>query len=103
MLILNQLRYEEEIGSSEELKIPKSADISNKELEMAETLIDTMSDTFDISEYEDNYIEGLKKIIEAKRKHKTVKVSKPKERASIQAEDLVEQLKRILEEVKMAK
>ncbi len=98
MLILNQLRYEDEVRESDSLEIPKKADISDKELKMAETLIESMSDEFNISDFEDDYIKGLQKIIKAKSKGKTVKVKKL-EKKDFNTEDLMEQLKKSLEEM----
>lgn len=102
MLILNQMRYEDEIRDSKELDIPKKIEIKEKELDMAKMLIKTMEDKFDIGEYKDDYIAGLKKIIEAKKKGKTVKVRTMKPQSATKADDLMEQLKKSLEHVKVS-
>lgn len=99
MLMLNQLRYHSEIRPTSSLKIPKDSTIKQKELEMAISLIDTMTDKFDPKDFKDDYINGLKKIIEAK-KHKR-KVSGPtKAPKATKTTDLMEQLRQSLEEVK---
>jgi len=96
VLILNQMRYESEIKPSSNLEIPKGADISEKEMKMAQTLIDSMSDKFDAGDYRDDYINGLKKIIEAKKHHKSVK-SPAKAPKATKSSDLMEELRKSLE------
>lgn len=99
MLILNQMRYESEIRPTDSLEIPKKANIKEKELEMATALIETMSEKFDPSEYKDDYINGLKKIIEAK-KHKRKVKGPTKAPKATKTTDLMQQLMKSLEVVK---
>lgn len=100
MLILNQMRYEEEVRSAKDLELPGNVDVNDKELDMALELIKKMTDEFDISEYKDDYIAKLKKLIEAKAKHKTVHVSKPAEHHKIDADDLTKLLQESLTKFK---
>lgn len=100
MLILNQIRYEEEIRSREDLKIPSKANINDKELDMAMTLVEKMSEEFDISEYKDDYISKLQKIITAKSKNKPIHVTKPKEHKLISEDDLTRLLQESLSKYK---
>lgn len=74
LLVLNQLRYEDEVRPARDLDIPAKSNATEKEEELAMELIEKMTDKFDISEYKDDYIAKLKKLIEAKAKHKTYKV-----------------------------
>src|SRR5690554_2898239 len=95
VLYLTQMRFHDELRTPEDLKIP-SASPSKQELEMAMQLIKGMSTKFEPEKFKDTYLETLKKIIDAKAKHKDIKPpKKKKEEAGV--EDLMEQLKRSLE------
>ncbi len=65
-ILLNQLRYKEEIKSLDNLKIPKEADFSKEELGLLLKLIEKESTPFNINEYEDTYTKDLKEYIESK-------------------------------------
>jgi DNA end-binding protein Ku len=94
-LILQKIRYAQEIRSIEELKIPDAA-TKAPELKMAITLIDQLTGKFDISNYKDTYSEELMKMIEAKAKGKKIPVPEMKVVHS-DSKDLMEQLKASLE------
>lgn len=70
IIILNRIRFEEEIRSEEDLKIPKPEKTKSKEVEMANKLIDQLTEKFSIAKYKDTYTEKLLKVIEAKAKGK---------------------------------
>lgn len=94
-LILQKIRYEQEIREPDELKIPSTAS-KPSELKMATTLIDQLSAKFDISKYKDTYSAALMKLIEAKAKGKKIAVPAMKVVHS-RSKDLMEQLKASLE------
>lgn len=97
-LILQKIRYEEEIRTTDELNLPAS-DSKPAELKMAISLIDQLSGKFDISKYKDTYSEQLMKVIEAKSKGK--KIEKPAMRVvHSKSQDLMAQLKASLENKK---
>ncbi len=77
LLIFNQLRYHDEIREYKNLKLPDSKIIKTKELNMAEQLIKQSTSKFNPDQYDDTYIEDLKKLIKAKAKGK--KITKKKE------------------------
>ena len=66
LLVLNAIRYQEEIRAYSELKLPHSENLRPQEIELALTLIDQLTDKFDPAKYKDTYIEDLKKVIEEK-------------------------------------
>ncbi|MES2775483.1 MAG: Ku protein [Bacteroidota bacterium] len=68
VLILNQLRFSEEIRDTSELSLPATATVKPTELKMAVSLIDQLSTGFDISSYKDTYTAQLLKLIKAKAK-----------------------------------
>ena len=95
VLILQKIRYEQEIRATDDLKIPDSTP-KPAELKMAMTLIDQLTGKFDISKYKDTYAEELMKMIEAKAKGKKVQAPAMKVVHS-SSKDLMEQLKASLE------
>ncbi|HEY0679238.1 MAG TPA: Ku protein [Chitinophagaceae bacterium] len=91
VLVLNKIRFAEEIRDHKELKTPSEKSKPN-EMKMAMALIDQLTGPFDIEKYKDSYSDQLMKLIEAKAKGKkitapTMKVVHSKSR------DLMEQLK----------
>ena len=96
VIILNRIRFEEEIRDSKELNLPKSSSIKKGELEMAISLIDQLTGKFDIKGYKDTYSAELMKVIKAKSKGK--KIAAPKMKVVHSAgKDLMAQLKASLE------
>ena len=95
LLILQKIRFEEEIRNPEELNIPDT-ESKAAELKMAISLIDQLSGKFDISKYKDTYSDELMKMIKAKAKGKKVAVPKMRVVHS-KSEDLMAQLKASLE------
>ncbi|GGI81731.1 non-homologous end joining protein Ku [Legionella impletisoli] len=77
LLLLNKLRYKDDIRDYHELNLPDSELIKKEEVDMAKQLISQLSDQFKPDEYKDTYITDLKKLIEAKAKGK--KFKKPKQ------------------------
>lgn len=95
VLLLQKIRYEEEIRVSEDLKVP-DATPKPAEIKMAITLIDQLSGKFDISKFKDTYSSELMKLIEAKAKGKKLPAPTMKVVHST-SKDLMEQLKASLE------
>jgi DNA end-binding protein Ku len=92
VIILNRIRFAQEIRSTEELDLPKKTEIKPAELKMAISLIDQLSKKFDISSYKDTYTEELMKVIKAK--SKGAKTEAPHLRVvHNRATDLMSQLK----------
>ncbi len=101
MLILNQMRYESEVRPTRDLELPSNVSVNPNELEMATELIEKMSDDFNIGDYKDDYIEKLKKIIDAKSKHKTVNVQKPQTPKASDVDELTKLLEQSLVKFKV--
>ncbi|KAF2517174.1 non-homologous end joining protein Ku [Flavobacterium foetidum] len=99
VIVLNRIRFEEEIRDTSELKLPAVSKTKAKEMEMADKLIDQLTEPFDISNYKDEYTAKLLKIIKDKAKGK--KVAKPKMKVvHKQNDDLMSMLKASLENKK---
>jgi DNA end-binding protein Ku len=108
-LMLNTLRFEEEIRSADDLDLPgKSAGVTPKELAMAEKLIEDMTGEWSPSQFKDTYSRDLlarvKEKIKARETHKLTPAEKARQpRQSAQVIDLMDVLKRSLEQGKGAK
>ncbi len=95
VIMLNRLRFSEEIRDTSELELPSKTSIKPAELKMAISLISQLSDKFDITQYKDTYTEQLMKIIKAKAKG--VKTTVPQMKiVHSSATDLMSQLKESL-------
>lgn len=69
-IVLNTLRYPDEIRPTDELKIPaadsKAAQVTDKELQMARALVEGMSEKWKPQQYHDTYREDLLALIKKK-------------------------------------
>ncbi len=65
-IIMNTLRYATEIRSIEDLKLPGASGITDKELKMALSLVEDMSEKWNPREYHDTYREDVLKLVEKK-------------------------------------
>ena len=96
VIVLNKIRFEQEIRDPNQLTLPNSIEVKPAELKMAATLIDQLTGKFNISKYKDSYTGELLKLIHAKAKGKKIKVPQMKVVHS-KAKDLMDQLKASLE------
>lgn len=99
VILLNRIRFEQEVRDTSELKVPAASKKSSKEMDMAEKLIDQLTEKFDISAYKDEYTAKLLKIIKSKAKGKKTKAPKL-EVVHKQSDDLLDMLKASLEKKK---
>jgi DNA end-binding protein Ku len=96
VIVLNRIRFAEEIRETEDLSLPAKSTIKPAELKMAIALIDQLTGKFNIEKYKDTYSAQLLKLIKAKAKGSkkpapTLRVVHSK------AKDLMSQLKESLE------
>ncbi len=96
VLMLNRMRFPEEIRTYEDLKLPTSKTPQAAEMEMAESLIKQFASKFDPEKYKNHYAEDLMKIIEKKAGGETVKIEEEKHPEG-KATDLMAMLKASLE------
>jgi DNA end-binding protein Ku len=78
VVTLERMHFPDEIRSVEDIA-PKTAKVDEKELAMAEQLVEQYTGTFDPSEYKDTYRDALCEIIKAKRKGEEVHVERAPE------------------------
>jgi DNA end-binding protein Ku len=102
VIVLNRLRFEEEIRDSSELKLPDLTKAKAKEQEMATKLVEQLTAKFDISAYKDTYTENLLKIIKDKGKNKKVRKNAPLKVVHTKTNDLMAMLKASLLKSKKA-
>ena len=95
-IILNRIRFHEEIRPTTELALPAKTAVKPAELKMAIALVNQLSGKFDITGYKDSYTASLMKVINAKAKGKKTVVPVMKVVHS-KAKDLIEQLKASIE------
>jgi DNA end-binding protein Ku len=99
VLLLNQMRYHEEIREVPGVESPKADKITSKELQLAVKLIDQLTEEFKPEVFKDTYVNELKKVIKAKAAGKSIHIAEPK-KASATVKDLMEVLKQSLESKK---
>ncbi|MCX6655983.1 MAG: Ku protein [Candidatus Bathyarchaeota archaeon] len=98
-LILTTLRYPNEVidpGTVKDIKELKQP--SNKELELADKILDNLTGEFDINEYKDTYRENVEKLIKKKLKGETIKVEKPEKKEEVK--ELMVALEQTLQQMK---
>jgi len=71
-LVLDLMHFASEILAPEELKNGSSTAITDKELKMAQSLVESMSTPWEPEKYRDEYRTALMEIIEQKAQHKEV-------------------------------
>jgi DNA end-binding protein Ku len=96
ILLLNQMRYHEEIREVPEPGKGRAGKITTKEVDLAVKLIHQLTEKFQPAAFKDTYVAELKKIIKAKAAGKTIRVAEPK-KTTATVKDLMEVLKQSLE------
>ncbi len=96
-VILEQMRFKDELRSIDELKVPKGSTVEKREIEVALSLIDKLTEHFKPEDYKDTYQIDLKKAIDAKAKGKKIKVPKIKEPVETGVTDILKLLKASLQ------
>jgi len=103
MLTLQTMRFSHEIVEAGSLNLPAKAEISKKEMDLANTLIDSMSDKFDPNRYKDDYYDKVMELVQMKVAGVAPQAPVPKGPAPTKVVDLMEILKQSLTETKKAK
>jgi DNA end-binding protein Ku len=99
-LLLNTLHWPDEIRSTEDLDLPEDVSVNAKELQMAQTLVDTMAMKFEPDEFKDEYKEALEDIVKAKVQGKEDLIEAPEVAAETTVVDLMSALKASVERAK---
>lgn len=96
-MVLTLMRYADELVDESAYDFPSAKDVRKPELEMARTLVENLADTWDPSQFKDEYRENLMKIIKAKMKGKTVHLTEHVEPQQAEVVDLMERLRQSLQ------
>ena len=104
-LVLELMHFADELADTEKLHVPKKAEVGKREMNMAKSLIESMSAKWDPKKYHDEYREALMEVIEEKVESGGKEIEeKPKEKKpSTKVIDLVAVLKESLEKSQGAK
>lgn len=97
MIILQQIRFADELVDSGDLIFPQVQKGQQKELEIAVKLIEQLSAPFEIEKYHDTYTEALEKVIAQKAKGKIPKAKGKIPMPVTEMEDIMAKLKESLE------
>lgn len=65
-LVLELMHFADELADPEKLHVPKKTDVGKREMNMAKSLIDSMTSKWEPEKYKDDYREALMEVIEEK-------------------------------------
>lgn len=95
-LVLSTMRFREELARLEEFDFPAEAKVNQRELKMAQQLIDAFSADWDPDKYTDDYRHNLMKLVEAKKSRVKPNLQAEADPQSAQVVDLMERLRKSL-------
>ncbi len=104
-LVLELMHFADELADTEKLHVPKKVEVGKREMNMAKSLIDSMSAKWNPEKYHDEYREALMEVIEQKVEADGKEIEekpKPKPKPT-KVIDLVEVLQQSLKETRGAK
>jgi DNA end-binding protein Ku len=96
-LVLELMHFKEELADTDGLKMPKEKEFSKKEVDMATSLVETLSDKWNPEKYKDEYRHALMELIEKKAEGEPVPAAKHP-RQPTKVIDLVSVLQKSIEE-----
>jgi DNA end-binding protein Ku len=98
-LMLELMRFADELIDVDEFKVPAAKEVGKKELEMAKALVASMSGKWEPEKYRDDYKDALEKLIEQKAEKSDEATPKPAHRPkATNVIDLVSVLQKSLEQ-----
>ena len=65
-LVLELMHFADELADADKLHVPKKTEVGKREMNMAKSLIDSMSSKWNPEKYKDDYREALMEVIEEK-------------------------------------
>jgi DNA end-binding protein Ku len=66
VLVLELMHFADELADAEKLHLPKKMEVGKREMNMAKSLIDSMTSKWEPEKYKDDYREALMEVIEEK-------------------------------------
>jgi len=100
VLALELMHFADELADPEKLRVPKKTEVGKREMNMAKSLIDSMSSKWNPEKYKDDYREALMEVIEEKVEAGGKEIDEKPKKAPKPTKviDLVSVLQRSLEE-----
>jgi DNA end-binding protein Ku len=102
-IVLTVMRFADELVDIRGFEFPPAKDIRKTELDMAKTLVNSLAAEWDPEKYTDQYRDNLMRIIQGKLKGKRVELEPEEEPRQAKVVDLMERLRRSLEQTGKAK
>jgi DNA end-binding protein Ku len=97
-LVLTVMRFADELVDAGKFELPGNVGTRKTELDMAKALVNNLAAEWNPSKYTDEYRENLMRIIKGKVKGKDVKLEPTREPREAKVVDLMERLRRSLEQ-----
>jgi len=97
-IVLTVMRFADELVDVGQFDLPGEGGIRKPELDMAKALVNNLAAAWDPDKYTDEYRENLMKVIQAKVKGKKIEIEAPAEPRQAEVVDLMERLRRSLEQ-----
>src|SRR6266550_253567 len=97
-IVLTVMRFADELVDAAQFAFPATEGLRKPELDMAKALVNSLAAEWDPAKYTDEYRENLMRIIKAKMKGKQVQLEPTKEPRQAEVVDLMERLRRSLEQ-----
>lgn len=102
-LMLNQLRFDDQLKNPTELQVPKKNQFTRKELDLAVLILGELTASFDPKKYKDTYSRELKSLISKKIKGEAIRVKQEEIPIPTLIPDIMSKLKESLEYAKNKK
>lgn len=99
-LVLTLMRFGDDLVDVSTINTPEKADVSSKEVQLARTLIGSLSSKWNPAKYEDQYTENLLRVIKGKLKGKKVRLAAAEPPRKAEVIDLMTRLRQSLEQTK---
>jgi DNA end-binding protein Ku len=96
-LVLTMMRFADELSELSDYSFPSANGLRKQELAMARQLIDSLGAKWDPAKYTDEYLENLKRVIQAKMKGRKPRLVERETAASADVVDLMARLRASLE------
>ena len=97
-IVLSVMRFADELVDAAQFDFPSADGVRKAELDMAKALVNSLAAEWDAAKYTDRYRENLMKVSQGKLKGKEVELEPPSEPRQAEVVDLMERLRRSLEE-----
>src|SRR3954468_16800827 len=97
-IVLSVMRFADELADPKPLGFPSSDGIRKAELDMAKALVNSLAAEWQPEQCSDQYLDNLMRIIKGKVKGKKVTLEAPETRRSGEVVDLMERLRRSLDQ-----